>query len=125
MAKETLNYKSMKIDDIINWCVDNNEVEWLQNATATKMPCKVYPRKKVPALDPVTGEPVLTKKGRVKMVSVADHEQTPTIEYRPIGFIQLKDKFVDKFMPEIKPVAKAKEPNMYDTIKALKVKAAK
>lgn len=30
-----MNYKTMKIDDIINWCKENNQVDWLK-ATAAK-----------------------------------------------------------------------------------------
>ena len=26
-----MNYKSMTVEDIINWCQENNQVEWLKN----------------------------------------------------------------------------------------------
>ena len=31
-----MDYKTMTIDDIINWCVANNQVAWLKEISATK-----------------------------------------------------------------------------------------
>lgn len=67
-----LDYKMMDINDIINWCKENNQVEWLK----------------------------------------AQSESKPS-------FFVLKKAFVEKFMPEIKPVKKEKEPTMWDKIAAL------
>jgi hypothetical protein len=91
----------MTIDDIINWCVENNQTDWLKRKATEKKPCKVYPRKKVDGK------------------SVADKTAEPKIEKRPITFIQLKIDFVDKFMPEIVPEKKVKTPSFYDKIKNL------
>lgn len=96
-----MNYKDMRIDDIIDWCVANGETEWLKRKANEKKACKVYPRKKVDGK------------------SVADKTAEPKIEERPISFIQLKIDFVDKFMPEIAPEKKSKEPTFYDKIKNL------
>lgn len=96
-----LDYKNMSIDDIIEWCQANGEVDWLKRKAAEKKPCKVYPRKIVDGK------------------SVADKTAEPKIEKRPISFIQLKIDFVDKFMPEIAPEKKAKAPTFYDKIKNL------
>lgn len=96
-----LDYKNMGIDDIIEWCQENNQVEWLKKKANEKRACKVYPRIKVDGK------------------SVADKNAEPKIEKRPISFIQLKIDFVDKFMPEIAPEKKAKEPTFYDKIKNL------
>lgn len=96
-----LDYKNMTIDDIIDWCVANGETEWLKRKVNEKKACKVYPRKKVDGK------------------SVADKTAEPKIEKRPISFIQLKIDFVDKFMPEIAPEKKSKEPTFYDRIKNL------
>lgn len=96
-----LDYKNMTIDDIIGWCVSHNETEWLKRKANEKKACKVYPRKKVDGK------------------SVADKTAEPKIEKRPISFIQLKIDFVDKFMPEIAPEKKSKEPTFYDKIKNL------
>lgn len=96
-----LDYKNMTIDDIINWCVENNQTEWLKRKANEKKACKVYPRIKV--------------NGK----SVANKTAEPKIEKRPISFIQLKIDFVDKFMPEIAPEKKIKAPTFYDKIKNL------
>ena len=96
-----LDYKNMTIDDIIEWCQENGQTDWLKKKAAEKKPCKVYPRKVV--------------EGK----SVADKSAEPKIEKRPISFIQLKIDFVDKFMPEIAPEKKAKTPSFHDRIKNL------
>ena len=93
-----LDYKNMTIDDIIDWCVENGQTDWLKRKIKEKKPCKVYPRIKVDGK------------------SVADKSQEPKIEKRPISFIQVKIDFVDKFMPEIAPEKKVKEPTFYDRI---------
>ena len=64
-----MDYKNMNIDDIILWCKENNQVEWLK-AEAKRKP----------------------------------------------SFFVLKKKFVEKFMPEIKPTKKEKAPTMWETI---------
>ena len=101
-----MNYQDMKIEDIIKWCQENNQVEWLKKEASKKIEYKVYPRKKV-------------KNADGKLVSVSDKSQEPKIEMRPISFIQLKLNFVNKFMPEIAPKAQTKKPTMYDLIAAL------
>lgn len=93
-----MDFKTMKIEDIISWCQANNEVAWLKETAAQKVPCKVYPK--------VNGK--------------ADKTQEPTVEMRPITFIQLKMAFVKKFMPEIAPKAKAQDKKtMFEMIAAL------
>ena len=99
---EQLNYKTMTINDIIDWCKENNQTEWLKEEAARKVPCEVYPR--------VKGED-----GKLR----ADKTQAPTTKMRKIPYIQIKADFVEKFMPEIAPKKKAKEPNMYDIIASL------
>lgn len=101
-----MDYETMSIDEIIEWCQENGQVAWLKKEAAKKVDCKVYPRMTV-----------INEKGR--KVSKADKSQEPKIEKRPITFIQLKINFVDKFMPEIRPTASEAEPTMYDRIKAL------
>lgn len=101
-----MDFKTMSIEDIIAWCKDNNQVEWLKKIAAKKTECKVYPRKKV-----------VNEKG--KKVSVADKSQKPTIEKRPISFVEIKYEFAKKFMPEIMPKAKEKKASMYDMIASL------
>lgn len=101
-----MNYQSMKIEDIIKWCQENNQVEWLKAKMEETTECEVYPRKKI-----------TTEDG--KIISVADKTQKPTIEMRPISFIQVKLDFVEKFMPEIAPKKKEKKLNMYELVKNL------
>jgi hypothetical protein len=95
------DYQSITIEDIIEWCKENNQVEWLKAKAAEKRPFKKYPRVKVD--------------GKWK----ADKEQEPTIEERSISFIQIKMDFVNEFMPEIAPKKKEDKVSMYDLIKAL------
>lgn len=97
-----MDYKSMNINDIIDWCKANNQVEWLKAEAAKKVEYKVYPR--------VKGED-----GKLKV----DKSQPYKVEMRPISFIQIKKNFVDKFMPEIAPTKKDKKPNMFDLIASL------
>lgn len=96
-----MNFKTMRLDDIIDWCKANNQVEWLK-ATANKTSTmKVYPRVRVD--------------GKI----ITDRTAEPTIKEVPITFIELKMAFVEEFMPEIAPKAEPKKPTMYDRIKAL------
>lgn len=96
-----MDFRTMTINDIIEWCKANNQVAWLKAEAARQMPCKIYPRVEVDG-----------KK-------VVDKNAQPTIEMRPITFIQIKTDFVNQFMPEIAPQKKALKPSMYDLIKAL------
>lgn len=115
-----MNYQSMDINDIINWCKEHEQVEWLKETMKTKVPYKQYPRKKGdPRKDKETGAILTNKKGEILYTYVADKSQAPKIVYREPNFMHIKNAFVDKFMPEIKPVAKPKNPTMYDLINSL------
>jgi hypothetical protein len=93
------NYKEWKIEDIIKWCVENNQVEWLKATAAKKVEYKIYPRTKVDGK------------------SIADKTQEPKIETRPISFIQLKAEWMEAFgLGEPK---KPKKPTMYELIAEL------
>lgn len=118
MATKKLTYKDMDINDIIEYCKAHGEIEWLKETAAKEVPCKKYPRKTVPVLDE-NGNQVYTAKGKPKTKAIADKSAKPTMEMRPITFIQIKNEFCEKFMPELMPKAKAKAPTMYDIIKAL------
>lgn len=96
-----MNYRTMNINDIIAWCKANNQIEWLKAEGAKMVDCKVYPK--------------VMKDGK----KVTDKSAAPTIEKRPITFIQIKNDFVNTFMPEIAPKKKDKKPSMYDLISAL------
>ena len=99
-----MDFKNITIEDIIAYCKENNEVEWLKKIAASKVECKVYPR-------------VKTTNKAGKTVSVADKSQPYTVEMRPISFVQIKSAFIDKFYPE--QAKKEKKPSMYDIIAAL------
>lgn len=101
-----MNYKTMKIDDIINWCKENNQVDWLKKTASQKTKCEVYPRMKV-----------VNEKD--KTVSVADKSKEPKIEERPISFIEIKNAFCAEFMPELLPKKKNNKPTMYELIASL------
>lgn len=100
-----LVYKDIKLDDIIDWCKANNQVAWLKAEAAKKVEVERY-----------TGKVKVVKNG--KEVLVVDKNSAKVKVEAPITFIQLKKAFVEKFMPEIAPKAKAKQ-TMYDRIAAL------
>ena len=77
-----MNYKTMKIDDIIKWCKDNNQVEWLKE---------------------IASKTFTNDEGKERRIS----------------FIEIKNAFATKFMPEIMPEKKDKKPSMYELIASL------
>ena len=95
-----MDYAKITIDDIIDYCKANGQVAWLKEVASRKVEYKVYPK--------------VEKDGKM----VSDKKATPSIEMRPISFIQIKLEFVNKFMPEIAPKAE-KKTSMYDKIMAL------
>ena len=97
-----LDYLSMSIDDIIEWCQENGKIDWLKKTANKEVWYEVYPR-------------VKNAEGK----SVADKTQKPVKKKRKISFVQLKSQFVDSFMPEIKPSKKPKKQTMFDKINAL------
>lgn len=97
-----MNYKTMTIDDIINWCQENKQVTWLKAKAKEKVEVKQFPK-------------VKNEAGKM----VADKTQAPTIVKAPITFIQIKKAFCEQFMPELLPQSKDKKPTMYDKIAAL------
>lgn len=102
-----MDYMKMNINDIIKWCQENNQINWLKAKAKEEVEVKRY-----------TGRvKVVNSKG--KEVWVADKNSPKKTIKAPITFIQIKKDFVEKFMPEIKPVAKSKEKTMYDLISEL------
>ena len=97
-----MEWKTMTIDDIIDWCQANNQVAWLKATAAQKTTQKRYPR--------VKGED-----GKYTV----DKTQEPKVVETPITFIELKTKFVETFMPELLPQKQEKKPTMFDRINAL------
>lgn len=81
-----MTYKEMTIDYIIDWCKENNQIEWLKAENA-----KTFP---------VEGT---TKKGKPK-------------KPRKITLLEIKRNFVEKFMPELLPQEKPKKETFRDKI---------
>ena len=108
-TEKKVNYKHLDIDYIINWCKENNEVEWLKEIAKSEVEVKVYPKKKVTRVN---------EDGETYKTRIADKTQPYTTEKKRITFIQLKRAFCEKFMPEILPEKTEKEPTvtMYDII---------
>lgn len=100
---EIKNYKDWELPDIINWCQENNQVEWLKATAAKKVERKVYPRIES-----------ISKSGKKSWKQ--DKTQTPTIELRPISYVELKAVFISTFIDK---EPKTKKPSMYDIIAAL------
>ena len=95
-----MNYRTMKFEDIYNWCKENNQLAWLEAKVKEEVEVKVYPF-------------ITDEAGNRKQ----DKTAAPTIEKRPISFLLVKDAFVTKFMPDIKPKAASNKKTMLDWFK--------
>lgn len=95
-----MDYRKMKFEDIYKWCQDNGQLKWLEAKVNEEVETEVYPF-------------VKDAEGNRKY----DKTAAPKIEKRPISFLLVKDAFVNKFMPEIKPVAKPAAKTMRDWFK--------
>ena len=113
MAK--LNFKTMNIQDIVDWCKANNEVDWLKAEAAKKVVTERYTQRKQKV--DKDGNPILNKAGNP--IWVVDKTSPKEKVSQPISFVQLKYDFCRQFMPDIIPVAKDKEPTMFEIIAAL------
>ena len=85
-----MDYRKMKFEDVYNWCKEHNELAWLEAKVKEEIEVEVYPY-------------IKDENGKRKQ----DKSAQPTIEKRPISYLLVKDAFVTKFMPEIKPAKKA------------------
>ena len=101
-----MDYKHLKIEDVIAWCKANNQVEWLKAEVNKKTKQKVYPKKEV-------------VKANGKTVMKSDKTQPYTLVEKDITFVEIKKDFATMFMPEILPVAKEAKPSMKDLINSL------
>ena len=95
-----MDYKKMRFEDIYDWCKDNGQLKWLEAKVAENVDVEVYPI-------------IKDANGKRKQ----DKTAKPTYESRPISYLLVKDAFVTKFMPEIKPTAKPKAKTMRDWFK--------
>lgn len=44
MAKVITDFQHLTLDDIIEWCQDNKQVEWLKEEAQKKFERKIYPK---------------------------------------------------------------------------------
>ena len=107
--------KDMTIDHIIAWCKKNEQLPWLSAKMNEKVERKHYPY--VKELDPTTGK--LKCKLDENGKRIVDYTKPPRTKQIPIGFMEIKRDFIDKFMPELKAPKKAVETvSMADKLKA-------
>lgn len=102
-----MNYQTMKIEDIIAWCQENKQVDWLKEELNKKVIVSRYSKR------------VKTTNEKGKTVWVADRNSEKIDSEEKITFIQVKKDFCEKFMPEIIPAAAEKKPTMYELVAAL------
>ena len=89
MATEIKDFQSITIEDIIEWCKENNQVEWLKAEASKEVEQKTYPK----------GED-----GKV------DKKQAPIgTKIVPIPYTTLKTNFVAEFFPDLKGKGKKKD----------------
>lgn len=99
--KKAQNINEITIEYIMNYCKENNKVEWLKSlARETEMRTK---KTKVMAAD---------ENGEMQEREVAEEVE------QPISFISLRARFVDECMPEIKKGSK-KKTTFRDLIEAM------
>ena len=101
MAKT--NYKDWEMPDIIEWCKENNQVEWLKKTVATKVKKPIYPKIEH-----------TTKTGKKTMVYDKKAKPIGYQEVR-ISFVEIKSAFIDKFFPEQK-AQKEEKVTFYDIV---------
>lgn len=102
-----IKYEKLTINDVIDWCVENNQVEWLKATAEKEVEIKEYPKKEVTLADG-------------KVVMRADRKATPTKKMVKMPFTMLKHEFCKKFFPDKLPKEEAKnKPSMLDRIRAL------
>lgn len=112
-------YKECKSEDILNWCEQNNQLDWLDNLANTKTERKRF--KKIAKLD-TDGNPVLDEKG--KEVLVDDKTQPYTVEDYPTA-LEIRKKFFQKFFPNELPEASTKKKLTFRELVALKALQAR
>jgi hypothetical protein len=106
-TKETL--KSVTIDNIIEYCQENNQIDWLKACASEPYKMPIYPT--------IT---VVGKDGTMK--EKADKKADP-IRYETVNkpFTNIKAEFITKFFPELVAVKKQKKEKetMWDRIAKL------
>lgn len=86
-----MDYKKLDFEAIMDWCEANGQMEWLDAKTKENVMVATYPYVEYTKRDGTTGRKY-------------DKTQPAVMVERPISFLLVKDAFVSKFMPEIKPI---------------------
>lgn len=89
-----MDKKQITLEFIRDYCITNNQKDWYNTELTKTFPQKIYPR--------------IEKDGK----KVLDKTQEPTIEMRPITFVQLKADFIEKFFPELAPKNDKAKPSL-------------
>jgi hypothetical protein len=100
-----MEYKTATLEQIFDWCNENNKLDWLEKYLSTDITRKIYPKK-----------------------TTAGGKKVPDTKADPIGtrktkptFTELKKAFYEKFLPnEIPAPKKPKKPTLLDKFNALK-----
>lgn len=85
-----LDYKKLNYEQIMDYCEEHGELDWLESIVAQEVAVEVYPY--------IT---YTDKNGKQRRKY--DKSQEPKIEMRPISFLLVKEAFIAKFIPEAKP----------------------
>lgn len=93
-------YKDWTLEDIINWCKENNQVAWLKATAEKKIAVTSYAKVES------------TSKSGKKSWKLDKSKPIGTTT-RPISFVELKSEFISTFI-ETEP--KSKKASMYDII---------
>ena len=122
MAEVKLNYERMNIDDIYNWCEENNQLDWLENELSKTVKVKRYSERKQ-KLDR-NGNPVYNKKGYP--IYIADKSSEVIETTQSISFMQLRKNFIARFeLEDIKPEKKTKPLSMLEKVRARRAQLGK
>lgn len=106
MSIENKNFIDITIDEITEWCIENNQIEWLKEKNKPKA-TPIYPMVEYTKKDGTKGKKADKKAAPIKTV-----EKTPST-------VELKTLFVQKFFPEKFASAGAKAPTKDELIAAM------
>lgn len=105
ITKESI--KTLVFEDLVAWCKENNQIEWLKSLPRTTV-VKVYPTK----------TKVSKKDGKERQVY--DRKQAPIGEKTiALPYSTVKAMFVEKFFPQFMGDSKPKAASMWDIIDSL------
>lgn len=110
MSIENKSFIEITLDDVTEWCIENNQIEWLQKANAPKE-YPIYPMVEYTA-----------KKGKNagKTTMRADKKAAPIgTKMATPSTVEIKTAFVQKFFKEKFATAGAKAPTKDELIAAM------